>query len=118
MPKWIDDVIALLSNPWVTAVAVAWLLQFSATQFIKYHPRIYALADVPRRVVIRAISTVLGIPIAWTMLPSEPLTAGQEWMVASAVGAAQPWVYKVGSVVLYRMFPWIEKALSAEPEKT
>lgn len=114
MPKWIHEAIALLSNPWITTVVVAWLLQFSATQLVKVHPRVLALPDRARRVFLRTLSTALGIPIAWGMLPGEPLTTTQEVWVACAVGAAFPWVYKVGTAVLYRLFPWLEAALSAE----
>lgn len=118
MDAWEQRIIRWLQNPWFLAVLVSWFLTFSLVQFVKHSPAIAELPEAQRRFWTRAIASVAGTVIAYVMIPGDVFTAGWELLVAATIGFAQPWAYKVGTVVLYRLFPWLETALSAKPEKS
>lgn len=113
MQQWFDWIGAMLGQPGaLRAIAVALVISWNGTQFIKNAPWLTRMHDGARRSATQLIAFWLAfIPAA--LLWPEPGTP--RWVLAVAIGYASPLAYTYGARVLYHFWPWLEPKMSASP---
>jgi hypothetical protein len=106
---------ALLQNRPVLAIAVGLVFALAMTQWLKFVLlRTHWLPD-PKRWIVQALAMPLGASATFVVFPAKDAELAVRIIVALAVGAAAPYVYRLVTAILYRLWPQLEARLSADP---
>lgn len=105
---------ALLTNRPALAIVVGLIVSLAFTQWVKFVLLHTPWLPDPRRWIVQAIALPIGAAATYVTLPDSI-----EWhirgLVGLSVGAAAPYVYRVVTAVLYRLWPQLEQRLSVDP---
>lgn len=103
--------------PWLKAIGLALLFSWVSTQLLKYCWRVvkgamlYAPDDALEKLALRIVATVLCFIPMYQLWP-DPHDVIWWSLVTSLLSPA---IYKVVTYLLYSKFPFMEKAISANP---
>lgn len=115
---WLTDLTAwlsaLLDNRPALAVVVGLVFSLAVTQWAKFVLLHTHWLPDPKRWIVRAIAMPLGALATWATLP-DAMPHRIRILVGVTVGAAAPYVYQLGTALLYRLWPQLEARLSADP---
>lgn len=110
--QWLDQ---FLGTPGaLRAVVVGLLLSWSATQALKFLPRLRALTPSSKRLMVRGMSFVFAAAPVFLMWPGPWLP---RLFGALVTGLCAPTAYTCTVRIVYHFWPWLELKLSASPKK-
>lgn len=96
------------------AVLIGLAVSLAGTQWLKFVFLRVARLPNPTVLGIRAMALPLGAAATFVVLPHE-----MEWivraMIGLMVGLVAPYVYRLITAVLYRLWPDLEQRLSVDP---
>ncbi len=116
--EWLTGVTAwlsaLLANRPALAIVIGLVFSLAVTQWLKFVLLHTAWLPDPKKWIIRAIALPIGAAATVIALPAD-----FEWVVriliGIGVGAVAPYVYRIVTAVLYRIWPQLEPRLSVDP---
>jgi len=118
MNAWLDNLLTAIDTALQHGAALSILLglaiALAGTQWLKFVLLRTSWLPDPRRWIVKTLSLPLGAVTTYTTWPGGQ-DRGVQVSIALAVGLLAPYVYMLATAILYRIWPDLERRLSADP---